>query len=269
MKRFLKSVTAEAIKQHKNYFHSKMIYVPLSLWPLISFVSAYYSFKPFSIENAQIPYLNEENLILFILIGYLCMSFFRSLVQSAWFFSFERESGTLELIYLTPVNRMSIILGNALSSVFESVWVMAVFAGGILFLKQHDLNLNIPAALAAAALMMLMAVSWGLFLNSLFLFSRDTGFLFTILEEPMEIFSGVKIPTVLFPLWAKMISLIFPLTYAVEAMRGVFLNSESIYDLRTFIGTSTCIILVLFLISGVCLLLGERHAKKTGNMSLF
>jgi len=56
MKRFLKSVKAEIVKQHKNYFHSKMIYVSLFLWPIISFISAYYSFKPFNIENTTITH---------------------------------------------------------------------------------------------------------------------------------------------------------------------------------------------------------------------
>ncbi|MFZ5353690.1 MAG: ABC transporter permease [Bacillota bacterium] len=266
---FFKSVKAEMIKQHKNYFHSKMIYVSLFVWPLIGFVSAYYSFKPFNIEGTPIPYINEENLIIFILLGYICMSFFRSLVQSAWRFSFERQSGTLELIYLTPVSRLSVVLGNAVSSVFESVWVMVVFAGGIFLLKYKYFYINVPAALISTMLMMLMAVCWGMLLNSLFLFSRDTGFLFTILEEPMEIFAGVKVPTVVFPLWAKLISLIFPLTYAIEAMRRVFLNGESLYAIRGFMGISVLIVILMLIITNICLKLGEDHAKKTGNMALF
>jgi ABC-2 type transport system permease protein len=266
---FIKSVKAEMLKQHRNYFHSKIIYISLFIWPIISFISAYFSFKPFNISNTAVPYLNEKNLIIFILLGYICMSFFRSLVQSAWRFSSEREYGTLELIYLTPTNRMAVILGNALSSLFESVWVMVVFSSAILILKYKYFNINIPASLVVTLFMILMAIMWGMLLNSLFLFSRDSGFLFTILEEPMEIFAGVKVPTNVFPLWAKAISLIFPLTYAVDAMRRVFLNGSSLYEVRGFIFISIIILAVMFLIISLCLTLGEKHAKKTGNMTLF
>lgn len=269
MKCFLKAVRAEMTKQHKNYFHSKMIYVSLFVWPLLSFISAYFSFKPFNISGISVPYLNEKNLIIFILLGYMCMSFFRSLVQSAWRFSSERSFGTLELIYLSPANRASIILGNAISSLFESVWVMVVFTCGVFVLKRTYFNINAPAAIIVSILMIIMAVMWGMLLNSLFLFSRDSGVLFTILEEPMEIFSGVKVPINVFPLWAKAISLIFPLTYAVEAMRRVFLNGEGLYEVRGFIIISISIIAVMLVLINVLLKLGERHAKRTGNMSLF
>lgn len=269
MKEFVKSVRAEVLKQHRNYFHSKMIYVSLFVWPIISFVASYFSFKPFNIENTAVPYLNEKNLIIFILLGYIAMSFFRSLVQSAWRFSGEREYGTLELIYLTPTSRLAVILGNAIASLFESVWVMVVFSGGILILKYKYFNINVTAAAVVTILMILMAVMWGMLLNSLFLFSRDSGFLFTILEEPMEIFGGVKVPTSVFPAWAKAISMIFPLTYAVDAMRRVFLNGNSIYEIRGFILVSLLIISLMFIMISSCLVLGERHAKKTGNMALF
>lgn len=269
MKNFLRTVKAEMIKQHKNYFHSKIIYVSLFIWPIISFLSSYYSFKPFRVENTPIAYLHQENLIIFILLGYICMNFFRSLVQSAWFFSFERQFGTLELIYLSPASRFSVILGNAISSVFESVWVMVVFSGCILLAKYKYFHINLPAALLVTVLMMIMAVAWGMLLNALFLFSRDTGFLFTVLEEPMEVFSGVKVPTIVFPLWAKIISFIFPLTYVVEAMRRAFLNGESLYELKGFFQASIWIILVTFVLICTCLRAGERYAKKTGNMALF
>ncbi len=269
MEEFFKVLKAEAIKQHKNYFHSKLIYVSLFIWPIISFISTYYSFKPFNLDNSNIPYLNKENMIIFILLGYMSMSFFRSLVQSAWKFSYERVSGTLELIYLSPASRQGVILGNAISSLFESIIVMLFFAFAMIIFKYEVLNINIFSAMIVFLVTMLMAVLWGMFLNSLFLFSRDSGFLFTILEEPMEIFSGVKVPTVLFPLWAKIVSFIFPLTYAIEAVRKVFLSGSTLYDLRGFLLVGILIILILYSLSLIILKRVELHSRKTGNLTLF
>jgi ABC-2 type transport system permease protein len=197
------------------------------------------------------------------------MSFFRSLVQSAWRFSFERYNGTLELIYLSPSNRVAVLLGNAVSSVFESVILIVVFTAAILVIKSNVLYVQIIPCLVVFLLVTGMAVVWGIFLNSLFLFSRDSGFLYTILEEPMEIFSGVKVPTMLFPLWAKGIAAVFPLTYAIEAVRRVMLLGSSLYDIRGFLFIGSIIIVILILAILFILKLVERHIRSTGNMALF
>lgn len=271
MKYFLKVVKAEMVKQHKNYFHSKSIYISLFLWPMLVFLSTYYGYKPFNMDRIRnhITYLNSSNVILFVLIGYVCMSFFRSLVQSAWRFSSERIFGTLELIYLTPGNRLAFVLGNAISSVFESVWLFVVFTGVILFIKGEAFNADIASSLLGIVLVIVLSLIWGMFLNSLFLYSRDSGFLFTILEEPMEIFAGVKVPTAVFPLWAKGVSYVFPLTYTAEILRRALLNSESIYDLRYFILASVLVGIIMLSLTIFFLKTGEAHAKETGSMSLF
>ena len=128
-KQFSRVVIAEAYKQHRNYFHSKVIYFTMLLWPVLLFLAAYYTYKPFRLEAAtsHISYLTESNLITFILIGYVAQMFFRSFVQSAWFFSFERTNGTLELIYLSPANRLALIFGNAVSSLLQNIWLFTVF----------------------------------------------------------------------------------------------------------------------------------------------
>jgi ABC-2 type transport system permease protein len=271
MKYFFKVVKAEMVKQHKNYFHNKSIYISLFIWPMLVFLSTYYGYKPFNMDTMRnhISYLNSSNVILFVLIGYMCMTFFRSLVQSAWRFSTERIFGTLELIYLTPANRLSFVLGNAISSVFESVWLFVVFSGVIIYIKGAAFNANIVSALVGVILVITLSLIWGMFLNSLFLYSRDTGFLFTILEEPMEIFAGVKVPTAVFPLWAKGISFVFPLTYTAEMLRRALLNSENLYELRYFVLASVLIGIIMLTVTVFFLKTGEAHAKKTGSMSLF
>lgn len=269
MKEFFKVVKAECKKQHLNYFHSKIIYVSLFIWPILSFITSYYSFKPFKIINSKIPYLNEENIIIYLLLGYMTMSLFRSLVQSAWNFSFERISGTLELIYLSPASRQAVILGNAISSLFESVVVMVCFSIGVIIFKKEVLNINYLGLIVVLLITLIMAVLWGMLLNSLFLFSRDSGFLFTILEEPMEIFSGVKVPVVVFPIWAKAISMVFPLTYAIEGVRKVILNGGSSIYLGNFIMIGVTIIIIEYIASVTIIKIVEKHSRKTGNFTYF
>ncbi len=269
MKAFLKVMMAEMKKQHKNYFHSKTIYISLFLWPLLSFLTACYNFRSFDLSKSKVAYITADNVVIYLLLGYMCMSFFRSLVQSAWRFSFERFHGTLELIFLSPGNRAAVLLGNAISSVLESVVVIVIFTVCMLIMKAEVIQMRLFPCVIVFFVVVVMAVIWGMFLNSLFLFSRDSGFLFTVLEEPMEIFSGIKVPTVLFPFWAKVISVIFPLTYAVEAVREVLLQGSSLYEVRGFLLIGVLIIGIL--LAGILIILRivERHIRITGNVTLF
>ncbi len=269
MRKFFKVLWAEALKQHKNYFHSKVIYISLFLWPVFSFLSAYYSYSAFEVDGTFVSYINEKNILVFLLLGYMAMSFFRSVVQSAWRFSNERQSGTLEYIYLSPANRFAVLLGNAISSVFESSVVMLVFGLLVIAFQKNHLRINSLGLLLVVLLFLFLAVLWGVFLNACFLYSRDTDFLFTILEEPMEIFSGVKVPVILFPGWAKILSFLFPLTYALEALRQVCLNGAAISSIRILLGISFAIILLLFFVTLFTIQIVEKHMRKTGNVVLF
>lgn len=269
MKYFLKVVWAEAVKQHKNYFNNRTIYISLFVWPLFSFLSAYYSYSAFDVEGTLVEYINGKNILVFLMLGYMAMSFFRSVVQSAWNFSRERQSGTLEYIYLSTANRLAVLMGNALSSVFESTIVMLIFGLLIVFSNRNAINVNAIGTLLVLLIFIVMALLWAVFLNACFLYSRDTDFLFTILEEPMEIFAGVKVPIAIFPVWARIISFIFPLTYVLEALRQVMLNGASLGGISTTIFACIGIIIVLLTATLITIVVVEKHMRKTGNVVLF
>lgn len=269
MKYFIKVLWAEAVKQHRNYFNNWMIYISLFVWPLLSFLSAYYSYSSFDVDGTLISYINGNNILVFLMLGYMAMSFFRSVVQSAWNFSRERQSGTLEYIYLSAANRLAVLMGNALSSVFESSIVMLIFGLLIVFSNRASINVNTISLVVVIFIFIIMALLWGGFLNACFLYSRDTDFLFTILEEPMEIFSGVKVPIVIFPAWAKIISFIFPLTYALEAIRQVMLNGASLQAVSTILFVCLGIIMVLLFATLITIVVVEKHMRNTGNVILF
>ena len=85
----------------------------------------------------------------------------------------------------------------------------------------------------------------------------------------MEIFAGVKVPMVIFPAWAKIISLIFPLTYILEALRQVALNGASLMEISRTILACLAIIMVLFAATLITIIVVEKHMRKTGNVVLF
>ncbi|MDT8717927.1 ABC transporter permease [Clostridium sp. 19966] len=271
MRYFLKVTLAEMKKQHSNNIHNKKMYISHFLWPILTFISAYYSYKPFNFDkiSSKVSYLNEHNILIFMLIGYMSLQFFQCLIQSAWNLSYERVSGTLELIYLTPASRLGFVAGNAISSLFESIWLFVVFSAAVLFINGSSMKVNIITLIVGIVLAIIMAMLWGMLLNAIFLFSRDSGFLFTVLQEPMEMFAGIKTPTAIFPFWAKVLSVVFPLTYCAEILRRAVLNGSSLWQIKTFLLGSIIVGLIMFVTTILCLRAAEKYAKRTGNMALF
>lgn len=267
----LSIIWAEAVKSHQQSFHNHFIYFSLLVWPALLFVTSYYSFKPFNLaeDGPLSKYVPHDQIILFLLTGYLGYIFFWCLVQSAWGMSNERQGGTLELIFLTPVSRITVMHARAAGNLVEAVWLFTAFTLLVLLVTGQAGSihwLNVPIALI---ILSVSAVVWGGFLNTVFLFSRDAGILFTIFEEPMQFFSGVRIPVLAFPLWGKAIALFFPLTYVLDIFRMLVLDGRSLLELSSQLFSLACILGLLFTASVIVLKKAEKHAKETGNMVMF
>ncbi|MNP36994.1 hypothetical protein D3C76_1304180 [compost metagenome] len=70
-------------------------------------------------------------------------------------------------------------------------------------------------------------------------------------------------------MWAKGISLIFPLTYAIEGVRNVILIGSSIQEIKSFIVIGIGIIIILYLSCLKIIKVVEHHSRKTGNFTYF
>lgn len=271
-KQMLNSIKAEAIKQHKSVYHSNLMYFSMLIWPVLELFTAYYSYKPFEGSTASgiiAKWVGDDMIFAFILFGYISYMFFKSFVQSAWRFSFERVSGTLELIYITPASRLGIMLGNALASLVESTWMFLVFCIGALLFFTNIRVSGILMPLVAALALVIPSICWGIFMNSLFMFSRDTGIFYTIFQSPMELFGGAKVPYPAFPIWAKLIGGIFPLTWSANIVRKIFMHGAMLHDIGIELAALGIICIALFLLTLMLIKRSEDYARKTGNMALF
>lgn len=269
---FLRVLLESMRLQHKDYFFKKSIYLSLGIWPIIGFVTTYYSYKPFSRMTLlkKVGLNSEADIYVFLLIGFVAMMCFYTFIQSAWQSSYSlRMSGALELLYLSPANRMAVLLGNSIASLFGSIWIVAIFAIGTLFLFPESLTLSLSRFLLSITLLLLTATSWGVFLHSLFLYSRDSGFLYTIFQDPVQMFTGAKIPFEFMPLWAKAIGYGLPLTYVITILRGLLMNGASLYELRFELALSLLISGLLFFGAHLIARISEKNAKIHGTATLF
>ena len=270
MEGILPVIKAEMLKQHRKYFHSPMVYISTFLWPVLSFLVAFYMFKPFvEGDNRLLSWAgSSRELTLFLLLGYLVFTYFNSIVISAWIFSFERFDGTLEIVFLTPANRFALLLGNALAAIVQNMWPMTCFFIGTLLWMRIPVRFP-GAVLAALVLLLVTSTAWGTFMNAVFLLTRDGRILATVFEDPVEFLGGVRFPVDLFPLWLKAVSCLFPLTFALKGLRGTLLEGRGWAGLAGPALWSVLISLVLFLLAYLVVGVAEKHNKQTGGFIFF
>ena len=273
MRAALRVVAAEALKQHRRIFGRPLVVFSMLIWPVLTLATTYYTVLPVIGSPAAAqrwPLVTDpDRLLAFLGAGALAYTFFFSLVQSAWHFSFERISGTLEALFLTPASRMALVLANGAAALAQNAWlfgcfaVVAASATGMLHVAHAGMYV------VALVALLLPAIAWGALLNSMLMFSRDSAFLYTLLDDPLWFVAGVRLPLFALPVWVKAIGLAFPLTTSLAVLRGALLDGRTVTDLARPLAGLAGLCVVLFAGAAVLLRVGEAHAQRTGSHQLF
>ncbi len=273
MRHAARIVAAEALKQHRRVFGSKLVVFSMLLWPLLQLTEVYYTVLPV----ASTPGITERwplaadpvRLLAFLATGTLTYTFFFALVQSAWHFSFERISGTLELLFLSPANRLVVVIANSAGALVQNVWMFTCFTAAALMAFDLTEVAHPAMYVVVFAALLVPAVAWGAFLNSLLIFSRDSALLYTVLDEPLWFVSGVRLPLFALPGWIRIIGAVVPLTGSLTVVRGALLDGQGVRALAGELVALTLLSAVLLGAASVVLRIGEARAQRTGQLRLF
>lgn len=260
----------EIVKQHHNSFHSYFVYFSLLIWPILGFLTVYFTYKPFELKGSNMLWIsNSKDLMIFLSTGYMAYTCFWSMVQNAWQLGWtERQSGTLEIAFLSPANRLVMLYGKALGALLQETWMFLCFCIFVLFYA-GGINVNSIFLLPIVfILLILSATVWGGMMNAIFLFSRDASILMNLFDDPMVLFSGVRVPTNNFPVWAKAIASIFPLTYCLNIIRAVFVKFELAQCLSELLKLLVCLSIMIG-ITVLCMKKAEQINRNSGEFSLF
>ncbi len=82
----------------------------------------------------------------------------------------------------------------------------------------------------------------------------------------MVFFSGVRFPVMILPIWGKILSLFFPLTYALGVLRGIFSSDGFVvFDIILMLIVNGTLIVV----TGVLVKYVEKKFRRTGEFNLY
>ncbi|WP_188207892.1 ABC transporter permease [Alkalibacillus aidingensis] len=168
------------------------------------------------------------NYVEFVFPGIVAMTLLMTSVFSAMSVIEDKDFGYMKEILVSPISRVSIAVGKMLGAAS-----VATIQGVLLFILIPLLGLsyNLKALVQVIPFMFLLACALsGLGLLFASLIRSTQGFQLTvqILVMPMIFLSGALFPVSNMPAWMDVIVKINPVTYGVDIMKKVMIDTENL-----------------------------------------
>jgi ABC transporter DrrB family efflux protein len=158
----------------------------------------------------------------------------------------ERELGTLEQLFVTPVGRAGLLLGKlvpyALIGFLETLLVLAV----MVYVFGVPIHGSLGLLLALSALFLVCSLGLGLLVSTLARSQLQAMQIAFLLMLPSVLLSGFMFPRAEMPGPIYLITFAIPATYYVEVLRGIVLRGADVIDLvPQVIGLAACTVVIL------------------------
>ena len=158
----------------------------------------------------------------------------------------ERELGTLEQLFVTPVGRTGLMMGKLLPYAVVGFIEVLIMLTVMIYLFGVPVNGSIPLLLGLSMLFMVCSLGLGLFISTLAKTQLEAFQFAFIIMLPSILLSGFVFPRAEMPLPIYLISFMLPATYFIEILRGIVLRGAEFADLLpSVIGLSICCVVVL------------------------
>ncbi len=143
----------------------------------------------------------------------------------------EKEAGTIEQINVTPVKRITFILGKLIP-----YWVIGFIVISICFILAALIyglypEGNIFTVYLYASVYILVVSGMGLVISNYSDTMQQAMFIIFFFMLVLILLSGLFTPISSMPDWAQMITKVNPLSYFMQVMRSVYLKGSGILDL--------------------------------------
>jgi ABC-2 type transport system permease protein len=139
----------------------------------------------------------------------------------------EKEQGNLSLYIIAPNSMMSILLGMALGGMVATILraVVIILLGSWMFGVQYAV-VSPFELFAVFSLSMVALYGMGMMFASAFLlFGREAWAISDMIQEPVNLVTGLYFPVKSLPFWIAAIASAIPLTLGLDAMRQLALPS--------------------------------------------
>lgn len=160
----------------------------------------------------------------------------------------ERELGTLEQLFVTPVGRAGLLLGKLVPYAVIGILEMLIVLTVMVYLFGIPIHGSLALLMALSSLFIVCALALGLLVSTLAQTQLEAMQFAFLLMLPTVLLSGFMFPRSEMPFPIYMVSFAIPATYFLEILRGIILRGADFFDLiPQVVGLSVCCIVVLAL----------------------
>lgn len=209
--------------------------------------------------------------VLYAILGAGMMSMWgQTLYGSGWATGQDRELGTLEPTLSAPTPYLYVVLGRV-------IWntVSGLIGGGIVFVVvAFSYGKPVPLAdpLGFALLFVFVILSLaavGIVFSAAYVYTRYAGFIQNVGEFAFYVGTGCMFPVVLLPFWSNPVSLLFPPTWALDALRYIAIPGYQGLSWGFWGDLVGAVALTLgyLAVAGTVFVRVERHVLEVGNLS--
>jgi ABC transporter DrrB family efflux protein len=158
----------------------------------------------------------------------------------------ERELGTLEQLFVTPVGRSGLLMGKlvpyAVVGLLETLIVLAV----MVYVFQVPIRGDLTLLFSLSTLFIVCALGLGLLVSTLAKTQVEAMQFAFIIMLPSVLLSGFVFPRSEMPEIIYWFTFLLPATYFIEIMRGIVLRGADFVDLLPWVvGLTICCALIL------------------------
>ena len=207
--------------------------------------------------------------VLYLLVGTIAWRFLGIIFENigeviAW----ERWEGTIEQTFMSPVPRITHLLGMCGATLVRATAFSIAILGAVTLFVPVDLSrANVVSALVLLAVGALAFVGLGIASASFPLLWTEKGLQMAyIVQAVVLLVSGVYYPTSVLPGWMQVLATISPATYVIEGMRLALLENADLITLWPKVWPALVVGVVSVPLGLKLFVAVERYAKRTGRL---
>ena len=254
--------TARGYVKRANAYLIDVIRWPL--FPLMLYATLHVAYT--ASGRAEVAGANVSGFLLVGIVGLLIWG--ATLWSGGYAIEWERATGTIGALLLSPASRVAVVLGYGVGGV---VWALPGFAVVALLGLATGARLEVAdplAALAAGGALLVGSLAVGFALAGLFILSRRANLLANFLQTPIYLLAGFVVPRDELPGWLQPISSCLPVSHAIDALRASTLRGAGLGAIDHQLGLTLLTAAAFVLIGAVGLRRVEHVAKRGGQLEL-
>ena len=257
-------------KDWKQYWRYPLNAVSTIFQPVIWLAPVYFMGMAFSIDGKAVgfaQYSGTTDYMSFLIFGAVLGNFVNAVFWGMGYaLKTDMDSGVMESNWLTPIPRLLILMGRSVTNLS----VTAITSLGMLvvcyFVFGFQPTGNLMQALAAIIPMLVGLYGFGFAFAGLVLLMREANTLVDTSSFIVQVFSGADFPVTVLPKWLLPISLLIPLTYGLDATRGLLLKTNTLFSIGVEIALLVIFMVVLLWFGSWAFYKVEKRVRSLGTL---